>query len=304
MTRPLRAMDKAATLLDQIEAVNALAVTAEVATLNLKPLARMDAEAAIRRLFAKLSEISVASGGDSVARPGPFEDLASAIVQLEHTIVTVTETVEGGDEDSLPLVSMDFVTGTYTVNGSPVAIGTLLEAQSETVGSEFDPADIVPGSGLKGALLGGSSIPSVVGDALDALLGTIGSTVVIEWSHTGGDALMFWFDVFGQGVAENWDTDIPMIVQRVGGNYQSGDSVLAAFSSGAAKVAMTVSITSTKYSVNGGAVVDVVHQNTPERPWSELTHAWFNTIHADYLRKVDIYAPQSDATLQSLSALE
>lgn len=100
MIRPLRAMDEAATLLDQIEDINALAVAAGIDPVSLNPLVRMDADESIRRLFAKLSEISVASGGDTVDAPGPLRDTTSAIVALGQSIAAVTSTAADSESDS------------------------------------------------------------------------------------------------------------------------------------------------------------------------------------------------------------
>lgn len=332
MTRPLRAMDKAATLLDQIEAINALAVTAEVATLNLKPLARMDAEAAIRRMFAKLSEISVASGGEAVARPGPFEDLASAIVQLEQTIVVVTETVEGGEDDGVPdWVPDDFAEGIYIdlVGGSPqgrawvagvgeVAVDTLLGTDPATEagwGATAYDSQYLTANGYVPAKIGGWTLRiGFIGAARTAILA--GSTCAWQIKQVGVDTVDPAIFVLSEEVNSGIYFDLAMPSEDAHTNSYSGDldetisNIMNVGADSLNRVAFTLTPTRAEMAVNGSAHVAAVI-DTDEFPTSgddpismALVDLGRDPTHA--LQFIGIKTtPLPDTTgLQALSALE
>lgn len=112
MNNPLRT-DKQRELRDQLAATNALAVEAGVEPLILSPLARQDVKSAVRRITAKLSEISVAAGGDPISPPDRRGSTTAALSTLPTLVTQVTATVAedaggGGAPEWLPEGALAF----------------------------------------------------------------------------------------------------------------------------------------------------------------------------------------------------
>ena len=103
MGPPLRDIDKAQLLLEQIERVNALAVANDIEPLNLGPLARMSINAAIHHVHNKNNEVIVALGGEPITWGGPLKDPAAAAAMLDASM-DYTDTLSGAGEDA-PVLS-------------------------------------------------------------------------------------------------------------------------------------------------------------------------------------------------------
>lgn len=98
MNRELLIREHAAT-------INGMAAEMGVALVNMRALTRMDNEAAIRRLYSKLSEISVAAGGAAIQHRLPFRDWATALAALALTIAAVRALIDDEQPDPVWRVS-------------------------------------------------------------------------------------------------------------------------------------------------------------------------------------------------------
>lgn len=106
MIAPLVASDRNRVLLEQAARVSALAVAQSLDPVSQHPLLRMDPRAATRMLFRRLSEVSVAGGGQPVSWAGPLRDLDAALALLTVEVTRVeaelAELAESGAPDWVP----------------------------------------------------------------------------------------------------------------------------------------------------------------------------------------------------------
>lgn len=96
---------------------------------------------------------------------------------VAHHAAAAEEPSEGEQE---LLADINFADGTYTVGGNNVAVGDVF-ATDVAAGTVWDANDIIPGSGLRGAQDGGTSVPSLIGALKTTVLGVTGSVVLFDF---------------------------------------------------------------------------------------------------------------------------
>lgn len=258
-------------------------------------------------MLALLATALGASDWSALTKSG-LQSLAEAVSQSSEG--------GGGGEAPEPLAILDFVTGSYFAGGSSRAVTDLLGDDAEP-GTTFTTDDIIPGSGLRGLSNGGSSLPSYIGPLLSDILGTAGCSMLFEVTLPEDDpvalSIICGINLFN---SPTWDADILATLGEddngdltlsathgPAGNIIDVDPVVGPYVVGTNRFAITVEPDRLAGSLNGGDAVEVIAPVAVT--WADYTKAYVgNTFDASYIRSIKVYAPQDDATLKLLSALD
>lgn len=242
-----------------------------------------------------INEVSRVFGGRS--NFAFVEDALSEISDLP--VFTPSEGGGGGDG---ALADINFVTESYDVGGDAVALGDIF-ATDVGDGTMFDAGDVVAGSGLKGANLGGTSIPSMIGALRSAIIGTVGCSVVVEFeTEISPGGANFSLELFHAGDFDPYQYAIIEGADVIGFNFgvsifvNSHDLVGGAIN----VVALTVSKTLFASKINDFPAAEQALD--PQADWAAMQHVacYYNAFK--YLRRLRVHPPKTAAELDAMLA--
>lgn len=212
----------------------------------------------------------------------------------------------GGGPVGNQTLFLDFVNEEYEVNGTPTAIGDIIDA----------PGQVSPGDGLEIPLFG--TPIEILNDALDTLL-TANWTMVLEFEITTLSNTVYLFSMMGLGSAAlDFDDDnrvqigVESATDRIYATDFLSDTPARNIDYGVVtvavhKLAIARSDERIVMSVNGQAVQD---DSETEIPMVFLTNATFGNYSDDvnareaFIRSLTLYDEiNEDSVLQTLSEL-
>lgn len=208
----------------------------------------------------------------------------------------VTFTMDPGGLPDGAIGFINFVDLTFYTEGGNEDIDEVITEDAENFG-EFNPANIVEGTGLVGSP---TSKPVIVGSALAQILA--GATVVFDFSFVSGtDGYFIILAYDSPDFNFTWQCAEASVEASFTGSIAATfpSTELADLALGAHRAAWTIESSGVKVSTNGGAVVSDAGD---PGDFALLNAAGMEVIDDAILRSIAIYPPMNDAEMQAISA--